>query len=109
VRKISTNKAGKSKSAGSTKGKKVNSEAKAAKAKAAEGTRKRKKDDRKKDASKSASQVVIRHTEPEIPEGLPKKFLTKSTFNTQDIMHSPVEKTLKMIDKILAGERLFTM
>jgi len=44
-----------------------------------------------------------------VPEGLPKKYFLKSTFNTQDIMHAPVEKTLKMLDKILAGERLFTM
>jgi hypothetical protein len=45
----------------------------------------------------------------EVPEGLPKKYYIKSTFNTHDIMHSPVEKTLKMLDKILSGERLFTM
>jgi hypothetical protein len=45
----------------------------------------------------------------EVPEGLSKKYFIKSTFNTHDIMHSPVEKTLKMLDKILAGERLFTM
>jgi hypothetical protein len=45
----------------------------------------------------------------EIPDGLPKKYFTKSTFNTHDIMHSPVEKTIRMIDKILSGERLFTM
>lgn len=44
-----------------------------------------------------------------VPEGLPRKYFLKSTFNTQDIMHAPVEKTLKMLDKILAGERLFTM
>lgn len=52
--------------------------------------------------------VVIRESK-EPPEGLPKKYFLKSTFNTQDIMHSPVEKTLKMLDKILQGERLFTM
>ncbi|MEW5702268.1 MAG: hypothetical protein AB1792_08575 [Candidatus Zixiibacteriota bacterium] len=45
----------------------------------------------------------------DVPEGLPKKYSIKSTFNTHDIMHSPVEKTLKMLDKILSGERLFTM
>lgn len=49
------------------------------------------------------------HHEDIVPEGLPKKYFLKSTFNTQDIMHAPVEKTLKMLDKILAGERLFTM
>jgi len=49
------------------------------------------------------------HASKEPPEGLPKKYFLKSTFNTHDIMHSPVEKTLKMLDKILAGERLFTM
>lgn len=45
----------------------------------------------------------------EIPDGLPKKYFIKSTFNTHDIMHSPVEKTINIIDKILSGERLFTM
>ncbi len=45
----------------------------------------------------------------EIPDGLPKKYFIKSTFNTHDIMHSPVEKTISMLDKILSGERLFTM
>jgi hypothetical protein len=45
----------------------------------------------------------------EIPDGLPTKYFIKSTFNTHDIMHSPVEKTILMIDKILSGERLFTM
>ncbi len=33
----------------------------------------------------------------------------RSTFNTGDLMHSPVEKTLKMLQKIIDGERLFTM
>ena len=53
--------------------------------------------------------ITVRHDSTEVPEGLPKKFLSKSTFNTHDIMHSPAEKTLKMIDKILSGERLITM
>lgn len=35
--------------------------------------------------------------------------VVRSTFNTTDIMHSPVEKTLKMLEKIISGERLFTM
>jgi hypothetical protein len=52
--------------------------------------------------------IVVRHQQ-EVPEGLPRKYFLKSTFNTHDIMHAPVEKTLKMLDKILAGERLFTM
>ena len=52
--------------------------------------------------------IHVKH-EDIVPEGLPKKYFLKSTFNTQDIMHAPVEKTLKMLDKILAGERLFTM
>jgi len=42
-------------------------------------------------------------------EGLPKKTLFKSTFNTHDIMHAPAEKTIQMLNKILSGERLFTM
>jgi hypothetical protein len=33
----------------------------------------------------------------------------KGTFNTHDIMHSPVEKTIRMLEKIISGERLFTM
>lgn len=33
----------------------------------------------------------------------------KGTFNTHDIMHAPVEKTIRMLEKIIAGERLFTM
>jgi hypothetical protein len=33
----------------------------------------------------------------------------KGTYNTHDIMHSPVEKTLKILEKIIEGERLFTM
>ena len=33
----------------------------------------------------------------------------KGTFNTHDIMHAPVEKTVKMLEKIISGERLFTM
>ena len=53
--------------------------------------------------------IVVKHKTVGIPEGLPPKYFLKSTFNTSDIMHSPVEKTLKMLDKILAGERLFTM
>lgn len=55
------------------------------------------------------AKIVVKHEPVEVPEGLPAKFLSKSTFNTYDIMHSPVEKTLAMIDKILSGERFFTM
>lgn len=33
----------------------------------------------------------------------------RSTFNTADLMHAPVEKTVKMLEKIIKGERLFTM
>lgn len=35
--------------------------------------------------------------------------VVRSTFNTADIMHAPVEKTIKMLEKIISGERLFTM
>jgi len=35
--------------------------------------------------------------------------VVRMTFNTSDIMHAPVEKTLKMLEKIINGERLFTM
>lgn len=53
----------------------------------------------------SADQAV----KEEVPDGLARKYWLKSTFNTHDIMHSPVEKTVRMLDKILSGERLFTM
>ncbi len=33
----------------------------------------------------------------------------KETFNTHDLMHAPVEKTLRMLEKIISGERYFTM
>ena len=33
----------------------------------------------------------------------------RQTFNTSDLMHAPVEKTVKMLEKIIKGERLFTM
>ncbi|RME25423.1 MAG: hypothetical protein D6800_07630 [Candidatus Zixiibacteriota bacterium] len=35
--------------------------------------------------------------------------VVRTTFNTSDLMHSPVEKTLKMLEKIIRGERMFTM
>ena len=35
--------------------------------------------------------------------------VVRSTFNTAAIMHAPVEKTIKMLEKIINGERLFTM
>lgn len=35
--------------------------------------------------------------------------VVRATFNTSDIMHAPVEKTLKILEKIISGERLFTM
>ena len=77
------------------------------------------KKERKKSVSEPTGQETVasmvakaRRTQAgpdEVPEGLPKKYSIKSTFNTHDIMHSPVEKTLKILDKILTGERLFTM
>jgi hypothetical protein len=33
----------------------------------------------------------------------------RMTYNTCDLMNSPVEKTLKMLEKIINGDRLFTM
>jgi hypothetical protein len=68
-----------------------------------------KKKGKAKPSDEAVKKIVVKHVSTEVPEGLPKKFLSKSTFNTHDIMHSPAEKTLKMIDKILSGERLFTM
>lgn len=64
---------------------------------------------RKASRVEEPAKIVVKHAPVEVPEGLPVKYLSKSTFNTYDIMHSPVEKTLAMIDKILSGERFFTM
>ena len=33
----------------------------------------------------------------------------RTTFNTTDLMHAPVEKTLRMLEKIISGERYFIM
>jgi len=35
--------------------------------------------------------------------------VVRTTFNTADLMHAPVEKTVKMLEKIISGERFFTM
>lgn len=35
--------------------------------------------------------------------------VVRHTYNTSDLMHSPVEKTLRMLEKIIGGERFFTM
>jgi hypothetical protein len=35
--------------------------------------------------------------------------VVRNTFNTSDIMHSPVEKTIRILEKIINGERFFTM
>ena len=35
--------------------------------------------------------------------------VVRNTYNTSDLMHSPVEKTIRMLEKIINGERLFTM
>ncbi len=35
--------------------------------------------------------------------------VVRTTFNTSDIMHSPAEKTVRILEKIIKGERLFTM
>ncbi|MEW6411555.1 MAG: hypothetical protein AB1483_03675 [Candidatus Zixiibacteriota bacterium] len=35
--------------------------------------------------------------------------VVRSTYNTTDIMHSPVEKTIRILEKIIKGERFFTM
>lgn len=35
--------------------------------------------------------------------------VVRTTYNTNDIMHSPVEKTLRILEKIINGERFFTM
>lgn len=43
------------------------------------------------------------------PKDLAPREPVKSTFNASDLMHAPMGKTDKMIDKIIKGERLFTM
>ncbi len=35
--------------------------------------------------------------------------VVRTTFNTADLMHAPVEKTVRMLEKIIKGERFFTM
>lgn len=35
--------------------------------------------------------------------------VVRSTFSTADIMHSPAEKAVRILEKIIKGERLFTM
>ena len=35
--------------------------------------------------------------------------VVRHTYNTSDLMHSPVEKTIRMLEKIINGERFFTM
>jgi len=35
--------------------------------------------------------------------------VVRTTFNSSDIMHAPVEKAARILDKIIKGERLFTM
>ncbi|MEK7138180.1 MAG: hypothetical protein AAB787_01595 [Patescibacteria group bacterium] len=57
----------------------------------------------------NSSRLAAKKNPDEIPDELPKKYFFKSTWNTHDVQHSPVEKTITMIDKILSGERLFTM
>lgn len=37
------------------------------------------------------------------------RFVTHDVYNAHDLMHSPAEKTLKMLQKIIAGERAFTV
>ena len=35
--------------------------------------------------------------------------VVRTTFNTTDLMHAPVEKTIRILEKIIKGERFFTM
>ncbi|HWR84099.1 MAG TPA: hypothetical protein VN285_12430 [Candidatus Deferrimicrobium sp.] len=35
--------------------------------------------------------------------------VVRNTYNTTDIMHSPVEKTIQILERIIKGERFFTM
>ncbi len=35
--------------------------------------------------------------------------VVRNTYNSADIMHAPVEKTLRILEKIINGERFFTM
>ena len=73
------------------------------------GTTKHKAIEKTVVAVKIKGKVSGKNGSREVPDGLPKKYFAKSTYNTHDIMHSPVEKTLKILDMILTGQRLFTM
>ena len=35
--------------------------------------------------------------------------VVRTTFNSTDLMHAPVEKTIRILEKIIRGERFFTM
>jgi hypothetical protein len=35
--------------------------------------------------------------------------VVRTTFNSADLMHAPVEKTVRMLEKIINGERFFTI
>ncbi len=38
-----------------------------------------------------------------------KRDMIKMTYNTHDLMYSPAEKTIKMLQEIISGEKMFTM
>jgi hypothetical protein len=35
--------------------------------------------------------------------------VVRTTFNTSDLMHAPAEKTVRMLEQIIKGDRFFTM
>ena len=81
-----------------------------AKTKAKVNTKTKAKSTPKNKAAKAAKRETRKTQQPKekSPVVFP-KLSYKGTFNTHDIMHAPVEKTIKMLEKIISGERLFTM
>lgn len=65
--------------------------------------------DGKRRKRKSESEVLSVRSSAKTKDGLPSWMAKGTAFNTHDIMFSPTEKSLKILDKILRGEGLFTM
>jgi hypothetical protein len=54
----------------------------------------------------------LTHKKKQRPKGAGVEYTrdnVKGTYNTRDLMHAPVEKTLKMLEHIVSGRRYFTM
>jgi hypothetical protein len=51
----------------------------------------------------------LKHKKKPKKQAFASRELKRQTFNASDLMHSPMGKTAKMVQKIIKGERLFTM